>query len=674
MSETNPLLDPALPLPFDRVTAAHVGPAADALLDDARARLNAIANTKERTWDATLGAFDAMTERLDDAMGLAGHLESVATTPELRDAYNAVQPRVSSFYSTIPLDAGLYRSIKAFAETADAKALQGARKRYLDKTLADFRRHGAELDDVGKKRLSEIDVELTELTLKFSQNTLDATNAFELLVDDRGRLAGLPESAIDAARESAEQAGKNGYRFTLAAPSYVPAMTYLDDSALREKLYRAFNTRATTAPWDNRPLVRRILELRREKATLLGFKSFADLVLQDRMAKTGAAARKFVATLRDKTKPHFARENEDLRKFAGVPKLEPWDVGYYAEKQRRALYDFDEEALRPYFALESVLNGLFEVAQRLYGVRVEKDPSAPVWNHDVRAFRLRDDKGPIATFYVDVFPRASKRDGAWMHGLITSSSRRETAVEALVANVTPPLGDRPALLNHREVETMFHEFGHLLHHALGRVEIRGLAGTNVAWDFVELPSQIMENWCWEREALDLFARHHDTGATIPDELLGKMKRARTFRAANHMMRQLGFAEVDLALHVDLDPSDPKSDPIELARTLLEAHSATKLPSDHAMIASFGHLFGSPVGYAAGYYSYKWAEVLDADAFAMFREKGIFSREVGEKFRSEILSRGDSEDPAVLYQRFAGHEPRLEPLFERSGLTFALDAG
>jgi oligopeptidase A len=663
MSSDNPLLQLSLPLPFDRVRPEHVGEAADALLKDARERMEKIGGA---TWDETFGALDAMTEQLDDAMGLAGHLEAVETTPALRDAYNAVQPRVSAFYSSISLDARLYRALKSYAETPEARALTGMRKRYLDKTLADFRRHGAELDDAGKKRLSEIDVELTELTLKFSQNTLDATNEYELLVDDRGRLAGLPESAIDAAQQSAEQAGKTGYRFTLAAPSYVPAMTYLDDSSLREALYRAFNTRSTKGARDNRPLVRRILGLRREKATLLGFKSFADLVLQDRMAKSGDNARKFVATLREKTLPHFHRENEDLRKFAGVPELSPWDVSYYAEKQRRALYDFDEEALRPYFALDRVIDGLFEVAKRLYGLRVERDERATVWHPDVRAYQIRDeDERAIGTFYVDVYPRESKRDGAWMHGLITACKRRDTAVEALIANVTPPVGDRPALLNHREVETMFHEFGHLLHHALGCVELRSLAGTNVAWDFVELPSQIMENWCWEREALDLFARHYETDATIPDELLGKMRRARTFRAANMMMRQLGFAEVDLALHVDIDLE--KDDPMEVARKVLEAHSTTKLPSDYAMIASFGHLFGAPVGYAAGYYSYKWAEVLDADAFATFREKGIFSREVGDRFRKEILARGDSEDPEVLYQRFAGREPRLEPLLERSGL-------
>jgi oligopeptidase A len=673
-SDGNPLLSTGLPLPFDRVRAEHVGPAADVLLSDARERLQAIVEAKARTWESTLGALDAMTERLDDAMGLAGHLESVATEPALRDAYNAVQPRVSAFYSGIALDEGLFHAIKEYAATSEAKALTGARKRYLEKTLADFRRHGAELDAAGKKRLSEIDVALTEVTLKFSQNTLDSTNDFELLIDDERRLRGLPSSAVEAARESAASVSKRGFRFTLAAPSYVPAMTYLDDATIREQLYRAFNTRATRAPWDNRPLVRRVIELRRERAKLLGFVTFADLVLEDRMAKNGAAARSFVATLREKTLPFSERENEELRKFArenGHPTgtLAPWDIGYWSEKQRRALYDFDEEALRPFFALDRTLEGLFEVAHRLYGVRVEPDLAATVWHPDVRPFRMLDQDGrALATFYVDVFPRASKRDGAWMHGLITSFRNRETAVEALVANVTPPVGDRPALLNHREVETMFHEFGHLLHHALTHCEVRGLAGTNVAWDFVELPSQIMENWCWEREALDLFARHYETDETIPDELLSKMRRARTFRAANQMMRQLGFAEVDLSLHIDFDPDDPSVDPIEFGRRILEAHSATKLPAEYAMIASFGHLFGSPVGYAAGYYSYKWAEVLDADAFAAFREHGIFSREVGERFRREILAKGDSEDPAVLYQRFAGHEPRLEPLFERSGLV------
>jgi len=668
MPNGNPLLDSSLPLSFDRIRPEHVRPAAEALLAEARERLRTISETKERTWDATLGAFDAITERLDDAMGLVGHLEAVVTEPALREAYNAVQPQLSAFYSSIPLDAGLYHVIKEYAATGEAKALTGARRRYLDKTLADFRRHGAELDEQGKQRLSQIDVELTDLTLKFSQNTVDATNAFELLIEDEARLSGLPAAAIEAARESAESVGKKGFRFTLAAPSYVPAMTYLDDARIREQLYRAFNTRSTREPWDNRPLLRRVLELRRERAKLLGFRDFADLVLDDRMAKTGAVARKFVATLREKTLPFFERENRELVAFAQVEKLEPWDVTYQSEKLRRALYDFDEEALRPYFSLERVLEGLFEVARRLFGVSVERDP-AIAWHPDVRTFRIVGEDGrEISTFYVDVFPRATKRDGAWMHGLVTAWRGRPRGVEALVANLTPPVGDKPALLSHREVETMFHEFGHLLHHALAKVPLRGQAGTNVAWDFVELPSQILENWCWEREALDLFARHYQAGETIPDELLGKMKRARTFRSANHMMRQLGFAEADFALHCDLDPQDPSADPLELARAIFSRHAATILPADYAMVASFGHLFGSPVGYAAGYYSYKWAEVLDADAFATFKEHGVFSRDIGERFKREILSRGDSDDPANLYRAFAGRDARLEPLLERSGLV------
>jgi oligopeptidase A len=451
-------------------------------------------------------------------------------------------------------------------------------------------------------------------------------------------------------------------------------MTYLEDARLREELYRAFNRRATSPEHDNRPLVRRILELRRQRANLLGFASFADLVLADRMAKSGETARRFVGDLRQKTEGAFRRENEELGAFrrqiegADAPPLAPWDIGYYSEKQRRALYDLDEEALRPYFAADRVIEGLFQVAARLYGLKVEPWRDAPVWDPAVRAFTLRDEQGAeVARFYSDIYPRPSKRDGAWMHGLFTSHRASPVAVAVFAANLTPPVGDAPALLTHREVETLFHEFGHLLHHTLSKVELRSLGGTNVAWDFVELPSQIMENWCWERSALDLFAHHHETGATLPDEFLTRMRRARTFRAANVQMRQLGFAELDLALHVDFDPAS-SADPVELARTILERHSSTTLPPEHAMVASFSHLFASPVAYAAGYYSYKWAEVLDADAFSLFLEEGIFDRKVGERFRAAILSKGDSEDPAELYRQFRGREPNLDPLLERLGLT------
>jgi oligopeptidase A len=584
---------------------------------------------------------------------------------------------VSAFYSGIVLSEGVWRVLKAFAATPEAAALTGPRRRFLEKTLADFRRNGADLDPAGKARLSAIDVELATSTLRYSQNVLDATNAFDLVIEDERGLAGLPEQAVAAARESAAQKGAKGFRFTLAAPSYTPALTYLDDASVRERLYRAFTTRASAGGHDNRPLVSRILELRREKAALLGFQSFADLVLEDRMAKNGTAARRFIALLGDKTEPFFARENAELLAFRrqtegpSAPDLAPWDVAYYAEKLRRARYDLDEEALRPYFPVEQVLAGLFEIARRLYGVRVEPWEGAPVWHPSVRAFTLREADGSAgAAFYVDVAPREEKRDGAWMHGLHTavpSDVRLTRHLEVLAGNLTPPLEGRPALLSHREVETMFHEFGHLMHHAASRVAVRSLAGTSVAWDFVELPSQIMENWCWEREALDLFARHWQSGETLPDALLDRLRAARTFRAANAMMRQLGFAEVDLALHVDYRP-EAHGDVIAWSRAILQRFSSAAMPEDHAMVAAFPHLFGSPVGYAAGYYSYKWAEVLDADAFSRFRREGLFNPAVGAAFRGGILARGDSEDPMVLFRGFMGREPTIDALLERDGLV------
>jgi oligopeptidase A len=672
----NPLLSFGHEIPFDRVRGEHVEPAARALLAEAQARLDAlIESPAPRTYGSTLQALEEVTHRLDRAMNVISHLEAVATTPEIRAAYNAVQPEVSDFLSSIPLSEGMWAALKAFAATGEAAALRGARRRFLQKTLDDFRRSGAELDSAGKERLRGIEVELAKLTLRFGQNVLDATNAFEIVIEDRARLSGLPESALAAARQSAERKGLAGYRFTLQAPSTIPVMTYLDDAEIRERMWRAHNTRATAGELDNRPLLRQVLELRREKASLLGYASFADLVLEDRMAKSGAEARRFVRTLRERTEPFFARENEELRAFRrelegpGAPPLMPWDVGYYAEKLRRARYDFDEEAVRPYFPLEGVVAGLYEIARRLYGVRVEPWPDAPGWDPSARAYRLFDEDGAeMAAFYLDFAPRENKRDGAWMHGLITGARDGlgdPRHLEALAGSFTPPVGDRPALLTHREVQTLFHEFGHMMHHASSRVDVRSLAGTNVAWDFVELPSQIMENWCWERDALDLFARHHETGAPIPDDVLERMRATRTFRAANAMMRQLGFAEVDLALHMEWSPE--QGDPVALARDVLERHAPVPLPADYAMIASFSHLFSNAVGYAAGYYSYKWAEVLDADAFSRFQQDGLFSREVGEAFRGAILSRGDSEDPAKLYQAFMGREPRLDALFERSGL-------
>jgi oligopeptidase A len=657
----NPLLEISFRVPFDKIEAAHVEPAIDELLADAARRLEeTIASERP------LHALDVMTERLDYSMNVVRHLESVATSPALRAAFNAVQPKVSAFCSSLPLNEGLWNSIKRYAATEEARALTGTMKRFLTKTMDSFKRHGAELDPAGKARLKEIDVALTELTTKFSENVLDSTNAYELVLTEEQKLAGLPPAAVAAARASAEAKGKPGWRFTLQGPSYLALMTYLDDGRVREEVWRAYNTRAASGTHDNRPLIVKILELRNEKARLLGFRDFADLVLDDRMAHKGDAAQKFLDDLRVKTERRFGEENAELTAFAKRP-LEPWDIAYWAEKQRAALYDFDEEELRPYLPLERVVNGMFEIFGRVFGIRVAEEKEVPAWDPEVKCYAIQD-RGTgqkLGSFYADWYPRENKRGGAWMDSILTGNPAEGRPHLGLICgNLTPPVGGKPALLTHREAETIFHEFGHLLHHLLSRVEVRSLAGTSVAWDFVELPSQIMENWCWERESLDLLARHWETGEPIPDELFRKMKRAKTFRAANAQMRQLGFGFVDLALHRNWDGN---SDVLRYARDILANFSAAPLPDDFAMITGFTHLFASPVGYGAGYYSYKWAEVLDADAFTRFRKEGVFSEATGRDFREKVLARGDSEDPALLYRSFMGRDPDPNALLERAGL-------
>jgi oligopeptidase A len=657
----NPLLEISFRVPFDQIRASDVEPAIDQLLADAAKRLDdSIASPRP------LHALDTMTEKLDYAMSVVRHLEAVATTPELRAAYNAVQPKVSAFYSSLPLNEALYKSLRSYADTEEGRGLTGTMRRYLTKTIDGFKRHGAELDPAGKARLKEIDVALAEVTTKFSENVLDSTNAWDLTIADEAKLAGLPPSAVAAARASAESKGREGWRFTLQAPSYMAVMTYLDDEGVRREMWHAYNRRASEGQHDNRPLIARILDLRKEKARLLGFKDFADFVLDDRMAHTGDRAQTFIEDLRQKSEKRFGEENQDLETFANHNLL-PWDVGYWAEKQRGALYDFDEEALRPYFPLERVVDGMFQIFGRVLGIRVSEEQGVPAWDKEVRCYAIQDASTNryLGSFYADWYPRENKRGGAWMDSLITGNPvKAEPHLGLICGNLTPPVDGKPALLTHREVETIFHEFGHLLHHLLSRVEVRGLSGTNVAWDFVELPSQIMENWCWERDSLDLFAKHYETGARIPDDLFQKMRRAKTFRAANAQMRQLGFGFVDLALHREWDGS---GDVLRFSRDILQNFAPAPLPEDYAMIAGFTHLFASPVGYGAGYYSYKWAEVLDADAFTRFRQEGVFNEKVGLDYREKILSRGDSEDPALLYRSFMGRDPDPDALLVRAGL-------
>jgi len=670
----NPLLDLTFPVPFDAIREEHIEPAVRTRLAEAHAAIDAIAaSTGPFSYESTLGALERASEGLELVMSLVEHLESVSTTPALREAYNAVLPEVSAFGSSIPLNPGLWRALNEFAKTSEAAALDPIRRRFLDNTLADFRRSGAQLDDEKKDRLKAIDSELSLITTRFSQNVLDSSNEFELLLEDEAALAGLPESAKAAARDSAQQKDKPGYRFTLQAPSMMAVLTYAADPTLRERIWRAQSTLATHGEHDNRAILARILELRKEKAVLLGFRDFADFQLDDRMAKKGADAQRFIHELRERTQAAFERENLELLAFRreiegpGAPELQPWDVTHYSEKLRKARFSLDEEELREYFPAELAVQGAFTVAERLYGVRIELVEGVPVWDPAVRSYRIVDESNDeLGTFYVDLYPRENKRSGAWMHGLLaTVPPTANLAVFCL--NASPPAGGKPSLLLHRDVETLFHEFGHLLHHCLSRVPVRSLAGTRVAQDFVELPSQIMENWCSEREALDLFARHYASNAPLPAILLERMNAARTFRAASMQMRQLGFAAVDLALHIDYSP-EKDGDVLSYARELMSQYAVAPFPENYAMLASFSHLFGHPVGYAAGYYSYKWAEVLDADAFGRFKAEGLLSREVGREFKERLLSQGNSRDPMDLFVAFRGRKPTVDALLARQGLS------
>ncbi|WP_232337736.1 M3 family metallopeptidase [Deinococcus arboris] len=674
-ASSNPLLNVGFRIPFDQIRPDHAEPAVDALLTQAREKLDHLARAGERDFAGFMADLDTLTEQLDTARTIVGHLDGVVSSDEWHAAKMAILPKVSEFYTSLTLHEGLYAALAAFAQTEAGRTLDPVRARHLKLTLEEFRREGAELQGEARERLGELNTRLAQVTSEYGKNVLDATAAYELYVGPE-RLSGLPQRVLDATARDAAEKGKEGqHRLTQHAPTLLPVLTYADDRELRRELWQASGTLGVQSGRDNRPLIREILKLRREKAQLLGFRDFADYVLQDRMAGTGERALAFERDLEARTRPSFEQEKADLNAFyheqmgQDAPALEAWDTAYWSEKEQQAKYNFDEEQLRPYFPLEQVLSGLFEITRRVFGVSVT-EAQAPGWHPEVRYYDIHDEAGThVASFYTDWFPRDSKRAGAWMNAFVTGGPREDGVdphLGLMCGNMTPPSGDTPALLSIREVETVFHEFGHLLHHALSRVAVRSLAGTKVAWDFVELPSQIMENWVMEREALDLFARHYETGEPIPEELFGRMVAARNYRAAAAAMRQYSFGLTDLALHVEFDP-DSDADPVPYARDIMARFSHAPLPEDYAMIASFGHLFSSPVGYGAGYYSYKWAEVLDADAFSRFAKEGIFNRETGRAFVDSVLSRGNSADPAELYREFMGRDPDADALLRRSGL-------
>jgi oligopeptidase A len=668
----NPFLSRDTLIPFAEMTPAEVEPALDAALEGVQTELEALSATPERSFETIL-ALDELVERLQRPMGFVSHLTTVKDSPELRRAYNAVLPRYTAFMTRLSLDSALWRVIREVADTPEAKALTGVRKRHLEKTLQEFVRAGADLPDAQKARVEAINIELSQLSQKFSENALDATNAFELIVSDEAELAGLPASAKRLAKAAAEAKGQSGWRFTLQMPSYLPVLTYAENRRLRETLHRAYTSRAGGGEFDNREVILRTLQLRCERAALLGYETHADYVLEPRMVSSAAQALAFVRSLGERTRPYWQREVEALEAFAttlGLADLRPWDVSFVAEKLRQQNYAFDEEELRPYFPLDRVLEGLFSITEETFGVSVTRQDNPQVWHKDVEYYELRDQSGThLGSFYADWFPREDKRGGAWMNPLLTGGPTRTATGEGfdphvglIACNFSPPEGDKPALLTHDEVQTTFHEFGHLLHHCLSRVEIPARSGTNVAWDFVELPSQIMENWCWEKGALDRFARHVESGEPIPDELFEKMHAARTFMAANAQMRQLSFGTVDLTLHVDYDP-ETDGDVVAYSQKLLEPFAIRPEFAHNSFITAFSHIFAG--GYSAGYYSYKWAEVLDADAFTRFQKEGLFNPETGRAYVESILSKGDSDAPEVLFRDFMGRDPDQEALLRRN---------
>lgn len=686
VSEPHPFHSPAKLVDWASLTPDQIRPDIEAALELAQREIDAVCEVRpeEANFQNTFLALEAAGETLGRAWGRVGHLTSVKDSESLREAHREMLPKVTDFYSRIPLNERLWGVLKSFAEKPEAKSLKGVQKRFLDETMADFVQAGADLPEEKKRRLEGLNKELADKTKSYSDNVLDSTNAYELLIDDESRLAGLPDSAKASARQNARQKGHGTddrpvWRFTLQMPSCLPVLKYADDPALREEIHRELSQIGLKEKWDNTELLREILKLRQEKADLLGKENFADQVLERRMAKSGRQALDFVEDMHQKASAAFQREIDELESFVaertGQPKqrLEPWDVGYWAEKLRQERYDFDDEALRPYFPIDRVLDGMFRITERIFGLRIQDhqgDESG--WHPDVKIYDLHDKSGELlGHFYADWHPREEKRSGAWMNyldtGILQPDGTRSPHVGLIVGNLSEPVEAKPALLLHNEVETIFHEFGHLLHHLLGRVEIKSLNGVNVAWDFVELPSQIMENWCWNRESLNTFARHYETGDPIPEDLFQKMIAARNFHSAMFTMRQLSLGKMDLEMHVhperfldgDLDAK---------IRETLKGYVMEFKTTPPSLVRRFGHLFSSSVGYAAGYYSYKWAEVLDADAFTRFEAEGVFNEETGRAFRDCVLSKGNSEDPMTLFMDFMGREPDPRALLVRSGLA------
>lgn len=662
----NPLLERGSSVPFDRIRAEHVEPAVSAALAEARTRIDQIANGNAEVGEDPLAALDETTDGVARVWAPVSHLANVHATPEIRQAHAAVLPDLSRFWTRLLHHDGLYRRLRDFSAPCGDGALAALQARHLRKTLQEFRRAGADLDAERKQNLEALRVELAELGRRFEENVLDDTAAFAKPVSSAERLSGLPESILDLAARRARERGLQGWVLTLDMPSVQAVLKHADDRGLRREIYEAHMGRCVGGEHDNRPVAERILAARRELADVLGYDGFPDYRLEDAMARTGAAVRQFLDDLAGRTRPFYERDARNLEaraRSAGMSELQPWDVAYLTEKMRKERFDLDDEALRPWFPLKEVQAGLFEIAKRLFGIEATK-ATAPAWHEDASFFQVRDEAGVhVGSFYTDWFPRETKRQGAWMDGLIAGGPRKggfEPNLGFVGANFTPPSSGRPALLTHADVQTLFHEFGHLLHHVASRVEIPGRGGVNVAWDWVEVPSQILENWTWEAAPLALFARHHQTGRPLPPTVLARLLAARRFMGGWRQMRQVALANLDLELHRSYRGETPVDNwvaqalrPYVPSRRFVELHG----------LASFSHVFGG--GYASAYYSYLWSETLEADAFSRFAREGPMNPETGRALLECVLSQGDRRDPEDLFRAFMGRDPKPDALIRRN---------
>jgi oligopeptidase A len=669
----NPLLDfSGLPR-FDAIRPEHLTPAVDQLLAEGRGAV-ADAMQAPATWEAFVAPLEDANERLGRAWGQVAHLHAVMDQPPLREVYNANLPKVSQYWTELGQNQRLFEKYKELHASPEFQSLSRARRKIVENALRDFRLGGAELPPDRKKRYAEIQEELARLGAKFSENLLDATNAFSIVIDDE-RISGIPEDVLLAAREAALKEDKPGWKFTLHMPSYLPVMQYADDRALRETLYRENATLAAEfgkPEWDNTPLIARSVTLRRELARLLGYANYAEVSLTPKMADSPAQVLAFLDELARHARPFAERDVAELREFAKrelqIDELQAWDLAYASEKLRAKRYAFSDQEVKQYFPEDVVLSGLFRVTETLYRIKIVP-AKAPAWHEDVRFFDLRDAAGAlVGQFYIDLYARETKRGGAWMDDAIArrrKGAHIQTPVAYLNTNFSRPVGGKPALFTHDEVLTLFHEFGHGLHHLLTRVDDLGVSGINgVEWDAVELPSQFMENFCWEWEVLRNMSRHVDTGSSIPKALFERMLAAKNFHSGLAMLRQIEFAVFDMRLHSDFDP-DSGAAALDLLEEVRNRVAVLRPPAYNRFPNSFSHIFGG--GYAAGYYSYKWAEVLSADAYSFFEERGIFDPEIGQRFHDEILAVGGSRPAAESFRAFRGREPRVEALLRHSGM-------